>query len=91
MMDSKKAIQCECGANTIELTFHHSMPPELVDKVFCPKCEKNGFNNPKSWPIPGNWHLHFDLEIARMFAMAKLKIDPLLVNPGFIIDGGYVE
>jgi len=90
-MDSQKSIQCDCGANTIELTFHDSMPPELVDRVFCPQCEKNGHHSSKSWPIPGEWHLHFDMEIARMFAMAKLQIDPQLINPGFIMDGGYVE
>ncbi len=67
------------------------MPAELVDSVFCPQCEKNGYHHPKSWPIPGEWHLHFDMEIARMFAMAKLQIDPQLINPGFIMDGGYVE
>ena len=91
MKDSKKSFTCECGANTIELSFHHSMPPELVDQVFCPQCEQKGLRNPESWPIPGKWHIHFDLEIARMFAMAKLRIDPRLVNPGFIIDGGYVD
>ena len=42
-------------------------------------------------PIPGDWHLHFDLDIARMFAMARLRIDPSLINPGFILDGPYVE
>ncbi len=47
MIDSKKSIQCECGVNTIELTFHHSMPPELVDKVFCPQCEEQWFSEPK--------------------------------------------
>jgi hypothetical protein len=31
------------------------------------------------------------MEIARIFGMAKLRIDPALINPGFIIDGGYVE
>ena len=88
---SKKIIGCECGTNKIELSFHHAMPPELVDQVYCPVCEEKGFENNKSWPIPGHWRIHFNLEIARMFAMAKLKIDPQLVNPGFIIDGGYVD
>ena len=90
-MDSKKTMTCECGKNSIELTFHHSMPPELVDKAFCPQCKKNGQESTKSWPIAGDWSLHFDMEIAKMFAMAKLQIDPHLMNPGFIIDGGYVE
>ncbi|THB78073.1 MAG: hypothetical protein D6B25_05095 [Desulfobulbaceae bacterium] len=67
------------------------MPSELVDRVYCPVCETHGFTSEKSWPIPGNWHIHFDLDVAKMFAMAKLNIDPQLVNPGFIIDGGYVN
>ena len=91
MKKSKKVYQCECGSNHIELTFHHCMPSELVDMVFCPVCEENGFDNGKSWPIPGNWKVHFNLEVAKMFAMAKLNIDPQLINPGFIIDGGYVD
>ena len=90
-MDSRKVMKCECGRNSIELTFHHSMPPELVDRAFCPQCEMNGHSGSKSWPIPGEWRLHFDMEVARMFAMAKLKIDPQLINPGFIIDRGFVE
>lgn len=90
-MEPKKICTCACGKNKIELSFHHSMPLELVDQVFCPVCEQYGFANKKSCPVNGGWRLHFDLGIARMFAMAKLKIDPQLVNPGFIIDGGYVE
>ena len=91
MADTKKSITCACKQNHIELSFHQCMPPELVDEAYCPVCEENGFSNPKSWPIPGNWRLHFNLEVARMFAMAKLKIDPQLINPGFIMDGGYVD
>ncbi len=87
---TKKKFSCACGNNQIELSFHHAMPPELVHQVFCPLCKNNGFSNPKSWPIPGDWRIRFDLEVARMFAMAKLKIDPQLINPGFIIDGQYV-
>lgn len=90
-MDSKKSYTCGCGRNRIELAFHHSMPPEVVDLVFCPVCEQHGFTHEKSLPITGDWQVHFNLDIARMYAMAKLEIDPNLINPGFIIDGGYVE
>ena len=67
------------------------MPPEVVDRVYCPHCELKGYSHNKAWPIPGDWFLHFDMEIARMFTMARLDIDPTLVNPGFIIDGGFVH
>lgn len=90
-MASKKSFTCACGNNKIELSFHHSMPPELIDVVYCPTCPEQNSTIDQSWPIPGGWRLHFNLDVARMFAMAKLNINPQLVNPGFVIDGGYVE
>lgn len=90
-MGLTQIVTCECSTNRITLSFHQGMPAELVDHVYCPVCKEHGFASEKSWPIPGNWHIHFDLDVARMFAMAKLNIDPQLVNPGFIIDGGYVD
>lgn len=67
------------------------MPTEVVDNVYCPHCEANGHPHNQGWPIPGDWFLHFDMEVARMYTMARLDIDPGLVNPGFIMDGGYVR
>jgi hypothetical protein len=90
-MTISKTIPCACGQEHLTLTFRDGMPTEVVDRVYCPLCRDNGFDTGRSFPVPGGWHLHFDLEIARMFAMARLRIDPSLVNPGFILDGRYVE
>lgn len=90
-MESHKVYSCECGENKIRLHLRHCIPGEVIDRVFCPECIKRGIKPDKSWPIPGEWSLHFNLEVAQMFAMAKLKVDPALVNPGFLMDGGYVE
>ena len=90
-MESKQSFTCECGKHRIELTFRHNMPTEVVDRVYCPACAVSAARAEQSWPIPGNWSLHFNLDVARMFLMARLHIDPELVNPGFIIDHGYVE
>lgn len=90
-MSVSRYSTCACGKNRIELTFREGMPTEVVDRVLCPTCRQGGFKNGESFPIPGGWYLHFNLEVARMFAMARLYIDPSLVNPGFIIDGRYVE
>lgn len=90
-MGSKNLFTCQCGEHTISLSFSKGIPQEVVDRVYCPDCAQDGAIQHKTWPIPGNWYLHFDMEIARMFSMAKLRIDPSLINPGFIIDGGYVE
>jgi hypothetical protein len=82
---------CGCGENTISLSFNSNMPVEVVDQVFCPLCEKNGHPHQEAWPLPGDWFVHFDLEVARIFFAAKLEIDPALVNPGFIVDRGFVQ
>ena len=84
-------FSCGCGENTISLSFNDSMPVEVVDQVYCPHCEKNGHPHQEAWPLPGDWFVHFDLEVARFFALAKLEIDPDLVNPGFIMDREFVH
>lgn len=90
-MNTCKSITCACGSNTIELTFHEGMPAEVVNQAYCPVCDDHGFVNRDAFPIPGGWQLDFNLDVARMFAMARLKIDPALINPGFIIDNRYVQ
>ncbi len=82
---------CICGKQHRTLTFRTGMPVEVVDRVYCPICIEQGLKNGEAFPVRGGWYLHFNLDVARMFAMAKLGIDPALVNPGFIIDGGYVD
>jgi hypothetical protein len=90
-MNISKTLPCACGESHLELNFRDGMPAEVVDRVFCPRCRQNGMSTEQSFPIRGGWYLHFNLEVARMFAMARLNIDPSLVNPGFILDGRYVE
>ena len=84
-------FSCECGTNKITLTFSDNMPVEVIDRVFCPYCEENGHPHQEAWPFPGDWFVHFDLEVARIFAMAKLDVDPALINPGFIMDRGFLH
>lgn len=86
-----KDFSCTCGKNRITLSFSEGMPVEVVDKVYCPQCETNGHPHQKAWPVAGDWFLRFDIEVAKMFTMAKLAIDPALVNPGFIVDRGFVQ
>lgn len=82
---------CRCRENTISLSFIEGLPREVIGEVFCPHCEDNGYRPQKGWPVPGDWFVYFDLTIARMFATAKLDIDPALVNPGFIMDREFVR
>lgn len=90
-MAVQQAFTCACGENSITLLFSENIPVAVIDRVYCPCCDENGHPHVKAWPVRGDWFLDFDLEIARMFAVARYDIDPALVNPGFIIDRGFVR
>ncbi len=71
-MDVTHQFSCGCGENTISLSFSDNMPVEVVGRVYCPFCEENGHPHQEAWPLAGDWFVHFDLEVARFFALAKL-------------------
>lgn len=91
VLEATHRFVCRCRENTISLSFRDGIPREVIGEVYCPQCEENGYPPQQSWPVPGNWFVHFDLDVARMFTVAKLEIDPALVNPGFIMDRGFVH
>ncbi len=82
--------KCQCGQS--EVQFHlrdNVMAPEVIEHLYCPKCS-NKANQDNDTNINDNgWVISYDMEIARMFAITKLKMDPEIVNPEFIFDSGY--
>lgn len=81
--------KCVCGQH--EVQFHlrdNIMAPEVIDHLYCPDCADKAQKNDTLLEDNG-WIISYDMEIARMFAITKLQIDPAIVNPEFIFDGGY--
>ncbi len=81
--------KCDCG--TEEVQFHlrdNVMSPEVISHLYCPNCNNNIQDDTSSINDNG-WVISYDMEIAHMFAITKLKIDPSIVNPEFIFDSGY--
>ncbi|MBU0682371.1 MAG: hypothetical protein KKD73_13220 [Proteobacteria bacterium] len=81
---------CQCGANVA--SFHlrdNIMAPEVVDRIYCPDCSSEVPENKETMLADNGWLIEYDMDMVRMYAISKLQMDPALVNPGFIFDGGY--
>ncbi len=82
--------KCSCGEK--EVQFHlkdNIMSEEVIDRLFCPKCAKETVAQEEEVLVDNGWAIQYDLDIARMFAISKLQLDPALVSPEYIFDQGY--
>ena len=82
--------KCECGQE--EVQFHlrdNVMGPEVIEKLYCPNCSDRVTKNDDKVINDNGWIISYDMEIAHMFAITKLQIDPEIVNPEFLFDAGY--
>ncbi len=81
---------CQCGSK--EASFHlrdNIMAPEVVDRIYCPQCSPEVQKDEESMLADNGWFIEYDMDMARMFAITKLQVDPALVDPDFVFDGGY--
>ena len=82
---------CSCGE--CHAQFHlrdNIMGQEVIDRLFCPSCsEKEEFDS-ETMVKDNRWIIEYDMDLARMFAITKLSMDPSHVNPELIFDEGYV-
>lgn len=82
--------QCECGKK--EVQFHmrdNIMTSEVVDRLYCPTCSHKADVDNDTMLKDNGWLIEYDMDLARMYAISKLSLDPATVNPEFIFDGGY--
>ncbi|AGF77062.1 hypothetical protein UWK_00479 [Desulfocapsa sulfexigens DSM 10523] len=81
---------CNCGKK--DATFHlrdNVMGQEVIDRLFCPSCSVDQKFDRETMVSDNNWVIEYDMDLVRMFAIAKLSMDPAHVNPEFIFDEGY--
>ncbi len=81
---------CQCGLR--EASFHmrdNIMAPEVVDRIYCPSCSGTVKRDEGAMLEDNGWLIEYDMDMVRMFAISKLAMDPALVNPQFVFDGGY--
>ena len=82
---------CSCGQSHAQFHLRDNvMGQEVIDRLFCPSCsEKLDFDS-ETMVKDNNWVIEYDMDLARMFAITKLSMDPAHVNPELIFDEGYV-
>lgn len=83
--------QCECGLK--EAQFHmrdNIMSSEVIDRLYCPSCSAKTEMDKETMLDDNGWIIEYDMDLARMYAISKLSMDPTQVNPEFLFDDGYV-
>ncbi|MEK6202139.1 MAG: hypothetical protein N2A40_06945 [Desulfobulbaceae bacterium] len=82
---------CSCGKEKV--SFHlrdNIMSQEVIDRLFCPSCSGTVALEKESMVADNGWVIEYDMDLARMYAIAKLGVEPDQVQPGFVFDEGYV-
>ena len=82
---------CSCGQR--DATFHlrdNVMDQKVIDRLFCPSCSADQDVDQETMVRDNGWVIEYDMDLARMFAITKLAMDPTHVNPELIFDEGYV-
>lgn len=85
-------MHCQCGAEHVSFHFQDNlMPPEVVNKAYCPACSTNLAFNPETMILDNGWALEYDMDIAR-FAAAKLPADVVSrLSPETLLVDGYAS
>ncbi len=82
---------CNCGQKNA--SFHlrdNVMSQEVIDRLFCPQCSGEIKQDRETMVKDNGWMIEYDMDLARMYAITKLTMDPAHVKPEFIFDEGYV-
>ncbi len=66
------------------------MSQEVIDRLFYPFCSGTVAFEKGRMVEDNGWVLEYDMDLARMYAIAKLGVGAAQVQPGFVFDEGYV-
>ncbi len=82
---------CNCGQNFAQFHLRDNvMGQEVIDHLYCPSCSDLIAFDPATMIEDNGWVIEYDMDLARMFAIAKLSMEPSQVSPGLVFDEGYV-
>ncbi len=83
--------ECSCGKERV--SFHlrdNIMSQEVIDRLFCPACSAAITFAPERMVADNGWVIEYDMDLARMYAIAKLGLEPTQVLPELVFDSGFV-
>jgi hypothetical protein len=83
-------MSCECNSREAGFDFKDGiMPPEVINRLYCPECSKELAFNPETMIADNGWVIEYDMDVAE-FSAAKLP--PTLrenLSPEILFDKGY--
>lgn len=82
--------ECNCGKEKV--SFHlrdNVMSQEVIDRLFCPSCSRSVVREAERMVEDNGWIIEYDMDLARMYGIARLGMDPAQIQPGFVFDEGY--
>ncbi len=80
-------VTCVCGNRSASLNFRDEvMPPEVVDRLYCPDCSEEVPYNPETMIRDNRWIIEYDMEIVHFM---KQKLPGVEMTPDFLFDEGY--
>ena len=81
-------IVCKCGKNSASFNFKDDLlPPEVVNKLYCPDCSPSAYYDPASMLADNGWIIDYNMEVAQFMAQKVAAAEAIV--PGFLFDQGY--
>ena len=81
------SVVCKCGNGSAGFNFKDEvMPPEIVNRLYCPKCSGETSFIPETMLSDNGWIIEYNMEIARFMGQ---KIRKAAITPEFLFDEGY--
>lgn len=78
---------CRCGKNSASLNFRNEiMPPEIIDRLYCPQCSVDVPYRPESMLRDNGWIIEYDMEVAKF---AGQSLPAREITPSYLFDEGY--
>jgi len=82
--------KCECGGRQVQFHLRDNiMNPNVLDRLFCPACSTDTPINRETMLQDNGWIIEYDMTLARMYGLSKLRLSAEEINPEFIFDQGY--
>jgi hypothetical protein len=89
-MDINHSLPCKCGKKSASFHFENDlMPPQIINRLYCPECSKGIFFDPISMIEDNGWIIEYDMDIASLYRgkLPNNDMDNLL--PEMLFDKGY--
>jgi len=84
------SLKCQCGKRQASFHFQDNvMPPEVINRLYCPECEREGLSRSDSAIEDNGWAVEYDMEVAAFSAVNMPGHLREKMSPDMLFDEGY--